>query len=69
MFRHSLVSKVIRDRSFRQTGTENRWGQSWLYVATATIAPFIVGHDSRVPLRVDRAQGRSSIRPSSCDLV
>ena len=65
MFRYSLVSKVIRDRLFGQTNTENCWGKFWLYVATATIAPFVVGHD----LRVDRAQGRSSICPSSCYLV
>lgn len=37
MFRYSLISKVI---------TENCWGKSWLYVATATIAPFVVGQSA-----------------------
>ncbi len=46
MFRDSLISKVIRNRLFRETNRENCWVKSWLYVATATIAPFIVGHSA-----------------------
>ncbi len=46
MFRYSLISKVIRDSLLRETNAENCWGKSWLYLATVTIAPFVMGQSA-----------------------